>query len=80
MRDRDLSLDDDDWIGEDSDDDGADVVPCPSCGVELYDDAEQCPNCGEYVVHRSNVWHGKPWWWVILGLAGVIAVLWLSMP
>jgi hypothetical protein len=43
----------------------------------MYDDSERCPSCGDYVVRRSNIWHGKPWWWVVLGVAGVLAVIWL---
>jgi hypothetical protein len=68
---------DDLWHDED---DSSDVVPCPSCGAEVYEDAEQCPSCGDYIVHSRSAWHGKPWWWVLLGLAGIAAVVWLSMP
>jgi hypothetical protein len=85
MRDRfvDIETDDDDWDPEepdDLDDDETDVAPCPTCGVDIFEDAERCPSCGEYVVQRRNAWHGKPWWWVVLGLAGIMAVLWLMMP
>jgi hypothetical protein len=82
MRVRDLDLDDDDedWEPDDPGDDESDVMPCPSCGAEMYDDSERCPSCGDYVVHRKHVWHGRPWWWVVLGLAGILAVLWLMMP
>jgi len=84
MRATDTDLDDngdDDWVPDESDfDDETDVVPCPHCGAEVYEDAEQCPACGEYIVHRTNVWHGKPWWWVVLGLLGITAMLWLMMP
>jgi hypothetical protein len=78
--DKDLDDDEDGWAPDDPDDDENDVVPCPRCGAEMYDDAEWCPTCGEYVVHRTSAWHGKPWWWVILGLAGILAVLRLMMP
>jgi hypothetical protein len=62
------------------DDDESDVVPCPKCGADVYEDAEQCPSCGEYIVHPTSAWHGKPWWWIAVGMAGITAVIWLSMP
>lgn len=30
------------------DDDGPPVVPCKYCREEMFEDAEQCPNCGMY--------------------------------
>lgn len=72
------------WIEElDTDEFGdasSDVVPCPSCSSLVHENAEACPSCGHFIVHRSSAWHGKPSWWVVLGLAGVTAVLWLLMP
>lgn len=63
---------DEDW----SDDDGETfVAPCPNCGADVYEDAEQCPVCGDYIVHDTHAWSGKPLWWILLGLAGVVAVI-----
>lgn len=58
-------------------DDESEVVPCPECGADVYEDAEQCPACGQYVVHGSRMWSGRPWWWIVLGAAGVGAVVWV---
>ena len=66
-------LTDDEWSNDD--DDVNEVVPCPNCGAEIYEDAEQCPACGEYVVHGTSVWSGKPVWWVVLGLVGILALI-----
>ena len=66
---------DDDWPDEDDDEDESLVVTCPNCGTQVYEDAEQCPSCGEYIVHGSSVWSEKPLWWVLLALAGVVAVI-----
>lgn len=58
----------------------AEMIPCPSCGSAGCEDAEHCPVCGDNTVRSTHAWHGRPWWWVLLGLAGVTAVLWLMMP
>ncbi|HEX8202018.1 MAG TPA: zinc-ribbon domain-containing protein [Isosphaeraceae bacterium] len=81
MRRDDPDLDDldDDWTLED-DSDSSDVVPCPECGAEVYEDAEQCPACGQYIILSTSPWRGRPLWWILLGLAGFAAVLWLSLP
>jgi RNA polymerase subunit RPABC4/transcription elongation factor Spt4 len=75
MRDSD---DNSDWELPDHGDDEEDeslTVACPACGADVYEDAEQCPVCGEYVTHSTRAWDGKPLWWIILGVAGIIAVI-----
>ena len=70
---QDWSDDQDDWADEDE---PADTVRCSNCGADIYEEAEQCPACGEYVVHTSGPpWQGKPGWYVALAILGVIAVL-----
>ena len=32
---------------EDLDDETIDVMPCPACGAEIYEDSERCPKCGQ---------------------------------
>ena len=58
------------------DDDEAELVPCPNCGQPVYEDAPQCPYCGEYIVAATNPWGGRPWWWMLLGIAGLVGLLW----
>ena len=76
-RENDWETDGDDWGDEDwpDDDDSAELVPCPNCGREIYEEAEQCPSCGEYVTHDNRILASKPGWYVLLALAGVIAVI-----
>ncbi len=58
------------------DDDAADTRPCPGCGADIYADAERCPACGEYLTASGGsraAWASRPWWWVLLALAGIAA-------
>jgi predicted nucleic acid-binding Zn ribbon protein len=33
---------------QDDDDGSVDTVACPSCGADVYEQAERCPHCGQY--------------------------------
>ena len=74
---------DEEWSDDDSDDEESfdpdepvDLVPCPTCGTEIYEEAQRCPACGEYVIHgRSPPWEGQPAWYIALAVLGVVAVL-----
>jgi uncharacterized OB-fold protein len=76
MRESDWEDDADDE--EDVLDGDGDTTPCPNCGREIYDDAEQCPHCGYYVTDEEKHASAKPWW-VIAGvlLCLAIAAFWL---
>lgn len=67
---------DDSWDEpEEPDDDLTETVACPACGAEVYEDAVRCPECGEYITHDTRAWSGRPAWWIILGLLGILAVI-----
>lgn len=68
-------MDDDDYAGFDtsSDDDDA-TIPCPKCGEDVYDDAEQCPACGRYLSEEDALAAGRPWW-IIIGVAICLLVV-----
>ncbi len=69
---------DDDHDPDDPDDDDTSLtVACPVCGADVYEDAEHCPSCGDFIVLSTSPWTGKPLWWVLLGLAGIFAVMWV---
>ncbi len=55
--------------------DGADTVPCPACGMEVYEDADRCPSCGNWVTlrHGGARRRGGLWWLVVL--AAIAAML-----
>lgn len=44
-------------LGEKGD---SETVPCPSCGAQIYEDADRCPKCGKYVTigepRRGVLW------------------------
>jgi hypothetical protein len=65
---------DDDTTGDDED---VDVTECPECGTEVYEDSVQCPVCGSYITHSTNVWRGRSLPWVVLGLLGIVAVIYV---
>ena len=56
-------------------DDSSETVVCPDCGADVYEDAPQCPACGEFLIPDTSVWSGKSLWWIALGLLGTIAVI-----
>ena len=58
---------DDDWESE--------VVTCPECGDDVYEDAQQCPLCGAYIVHHHSPWSDRPLWWIVLGALGIVATI-----
>jgi len=48
--------------------DESETLPCPVCGEEIFEDAERCPYCGQYVTPRLG---GHSGWgkWLLFGLA-----------
>lgn len=59
----------------DIDDDEPELLPCPECDRLVYEEAEQCPYCGAYIVRSNSPWQGRPTWWLIVGGAGVVMTL-----
>ena len=47
----------------------------PACGAEVYEEAPQCPVCGEYMIHETRVLVGKPVWYVLLAILGIVSVI-----
>lgn len=65
---------DDDESPEETDDEPT-TVRCPACGAEVYEDAVRCPACGEYITADTSAWSGRPTWWIVLGLIGLVATV-----
>ncbi len=57
------------------DDSSIELLTCPECGEMIYEEDEQCPACGRYVLRHSQQWLGRPWWWLVLGTLGIGATI-----
>ena len=59
------------------DESDTDTVACPACGAQIYEHADRCNACGEWIVHRSSIWSRKALWWIILAILGIAAVVYV---
>jgi hypothetical protein len=59
-----------------TDDEDEDTLPCPYCGAAVYEDAPQCPRCGNYLSEEDERPVGKPWWLLAGVLVCLALVLW----
>jgi hypothetical protein len=44
--------------------DDVETVPCPYCRRPIYEEAERCPHCENYLSCEDAPTH-RPWWLVI---------------
>jgi uncharacterized protein (DUF983 family) len=69
----------DDWEypepDDDEDEDVAETVPCPECGKPVYEEAEQCPYCGEYITHSTSPLAGRSPLYIAVIVLGIIALI-----
>lgn len=42
--------------------DDDELVDCPHCGQEIYEDAERCPHCEMYVTDFDSPTTSRPKW------------------
>jgi predicted nucleic acid-binding Zn ribbon protein len=72
-----------DWEDpEEADDDEDDqTVACPFCQRPVYEDAERCPGCGQYLSAEDLAQpRRKPWWLVVGALICLVMVLrWVTL-
>ena len=62
-------------VDDDEDDDDGDTTPCPYCGKAVFDGAEICPNCRNFLSFEDAP-RRRPWW-IWLGIAlGLVGMLW----
>ena len=38
------------------------MADCPKCGASIYEEAQRCPKCGDYVTPGSDTRRAWPWW------------------
>lgn len=69
-------LDPDGPSAEDLDRFGSELDTCPSCGSSIYDQAEMCPQCGEYLGETPKTLS----LWVIFAVCVLMGLLiWMMM-
>jgi hypothetical protein len=74
--DPDAPLEDDLDDSDDDDDASTDCRECPSCGALIYEFAEQCPKCGDWIVNPARVTTRPAWVKVVaLVLVGAFVVV-----
>lgn len=59
-------------------DDGPPTVPCPHCGADIFEDAEQCPKCGRYMSREDQPGGKSGAWWVLVVLALAAVAAWVT--
>ena len=59
-------------VEEDSDD--SEMAPCPFCGKAVYEGADVCPHCRNFV-SIEELTGRKPWWVVVAAIVLLVAVL-----
>ena len=79
--DEDRPLEDWEYPGGEDEEDLASTptAPCPKCGCDVYDDAEQCPLCGEYLTRERSQASSFPVWvrtTALIVVLAMIAALW----
>ncbi len=74
---------DDDLESDEYDGTDTSTIDCPYCGEEVFDDAERCPACGNYLSTEDNdsfqpsqrYFSNQPLWIIITALVLVYAML-----
>jgi hypothetical protein len=63
-------------MDSDEGDESVDTVECPSCGRDVYEQAQKCPYCGAYLVRGDSPRHARWVLWTTLVLLAVIVYMW----
>ena len=66
---------DEDDLYDDFDDPENYSAICPFCDATIYDDADYCPECGEFITINHGPFAGHSAIWTVLGIAGIAAVI-----
>src|SRR5947209_17436040 len=68
-------LDGSEWPNEEPDgDEENETVACPNCRRPVYEDAERCPSCGNYL-SPEDAPRRYPWWFVVGFLLSMVVLL-----
>lgn len=63
-----------DWDDEDSE---VSELRCPACGQGVYEETQQCPHCGEWIipVHESSPWRRGVWLMAVVLLVAALVLM-----
>jgi len=64
----------DEWI-DDTDDEESECLMCPSCHVEVHEDTQQCPHCGDWITPVYPGGGVKRWIWTVAAVLVILAFL-----
>ncbi|QDU93303.1 hypothetical protein [Lignipirellula cremea] len=77
--DYDFDVDHEDYEADEPDDDESyDELLCPHCGAGVFELAECCPQCGEFLPVIAKTGPKLAWWWTVVAvllLLGMLAIL-----
>ncbi len=61
----------------------SDMIVCPNCRADIFDDVEQCPRCHHYILdaelHRSASATRWGWWGLVMVLLVLLMLVWASI-
>ena len=66
-------------LAEDDEDEVVTLTRCGRCGGPIYEEAQKCPYCGEWIVQPGQQWRRSRKWYVRAGLylAKAILINWI---
>lgn len=64
---------DDDQAEDEADDDA--TLPCPACGAAMFEEADRCPACGDYVTPGGRP-SARPPWVILTAIVCLVAAVW----
>lgn len=71
--------DDEDWEhGAWEDDEELEFLPCPECGKQVYEEAEQCPYCGSYIIDANRQTLSDIFYWTAIVLIVLFVLGYIS--
>jgi hypothetical protein len=61
------------------DDESAELMVCPHCRSEIYEDSQRCPKCDNYITPSISPWNNKPFVWRLFMVTIVLVLVWVFL-
>ena len=55
------------------------TIPCPSCQRSIYEDVDQCPHCGEWIIAHATSDVRRRTVWIVTSFLALLAILLLTV-